>query len=118
MVSRLKIHNTIKGSRNRVSSVENAIAKVLLYASGSNRRASRSSRKNTGRNDARMINNENRSGFVTEAIDRMRISCLSVRLTGACIDKSAVQFSTITIVASAISPMAIARPASENRLIV
>ena len=31
---------------------------------------------------------------------------------------SAVQFSTMTIVASAISPMAIARPASENRLIV
>ena len=30
----------------------------------------------------------------------------------------AVQFSTITMVASAISPMAIASPASENRLIV
>ena len=31
---------------------------------------------------------------------------------------SAVQFSTITIVASAISPMAIDRPASANRLMV
>src|SRR5437762_1004593 len=100
MVSRLKIHSTIKGSRNTVSRVENAIANVLLYANGSNKRASRSSRKNTGRNDARIINSENRSGLVTEAIDRIRISCFSVRLTGARIDNSAVQFSTITIVAS------------------
>ena len=55
---------------------------------------------------------------MTEAMDRMRISRLSAGLTSPRIDNSAVQFSTITIVASAISPMAIARPASENKLIV
>ena len=101
-----------------MSSVEKAIANVLLYANGSNRRASRSSRKNTGKNDARMIKSENSSGLVTEAIDRIRISCFSMRLTAPRIDNSAVQFSTITIVASAISPMAMARPANENKLIV
>ena len=101
-----------------MSSVEKAIANVLLYARGSKRRASRSSKKKTGRNDARMINNENSSGLVTDAIERMRISCFSARLTAPRIDNSAVQFSTITIVASAISPMAMARPANENKLIV
>ena len=65
-----------------------------------------------------MISSENSSGLVTDAIDRTRISCRSSRLTAPRIDSSAVQFSTITIVASAISPIAIARPASENRLIV
>ena len=106
------------GKRKIVSNVENAIAKVLLYASGSKRRASRCSRKNTGRNDVRMISSENRRGLVTDAIDRTRISCRSTRPTEPRRESSAVQFSTMTIVASAISPMAIARPASENRLIV
>jgi hypothetical protein len=117
-VSRLKIQTTSGGSIAMVSTVEKAIANVLLYASGSNSRASRSSRKKTGRNDARMISSENSSGLVTDTIDRIRISWRSDRLTGPRIDSSAVQFSTITIVASAISPIAIARPASENRLIV
>ncbi len=47
-----------------------------------------------------------------------QISSFSSRLIDPRIDNSAVQFSTMTIVASAISPIAMARPASENRLIV
>src|SRR5206468_4682685 len=117
-VSGSKIHTTTMGSKNSVKNVENAIANVLLYAKGSNRRASRSSRKNTGRNDARMIRRENISGFATVAMDRMMICLFSAAMRFRRVDSSAAQFSTMTIVASAISPMAMHRPARENRLIV
>src|SRR5206468_3863277 len=59
---RRKIQTTRIGSRRRVSKVETAIAKVLVNANGSNKRASRCSRKNTGTNDARMIRSENNNG--------------------------------------------------------
>src|SRR5437867_11547535 len=42
----------------------------------------------------------------------------SARLRFLCLDSSAVQFSTMTIVASSIAPIAIHRPARENKLIV
>src|SRR5438094_9383694 len=75
IVSGLKIHSTRAGSKKIVNSVENAMAKVLLYASGSKSRASRCSKKKTGKNEARMIKSENRRGLVTDAIDRTSISC-------------------------------------------
>ena len=60
-----------------------------------------------------MISSENSSGLVTAAIDWMMISLLLGAADGAALrDSSAVQFSTMTIVASAISPMAMpGRPA-------
>ena len=73
-MSRSKIHTVTIGSRNSVNNVENAIANVLLYARGSNSRASRSSRKNTGKNDARMISSENVNGFARFVIEWMTIS--------------------------------------------
>ncbi len=101
-----------------MSSVENAIANVLLNASGSNIRASLSLKKNTGRNDARMISSENSSGRATPAIDCKMIRRFSFSFASGCAASSAVQFSTITIVASTISPIAMKSPASENRLMV
>ena len=108
----------IAGSRNSVSSVENAIANVLLNASGLKRRPSRAPRKKIGRNEVTMISIENSSGRVILAVARMIVSLRSAAVTSPRRASSAVQFSTITIVASAISPMAIERPASANRLIV
>ena len=101
-----------------MSSVENAIANVFVNASGSNSRASLSLRKNTGKNDARMISNEKSNGRATLAIDPSTIFRRSASVAFGCDASSAVQFSTITIVASTISPIAMNRPASENRLIV
>src|SRR3972149_9350243 len=106
------------GGAKSVSRVENAIAHVLLYASGLKSRPSRSPRKNIGRNDVRMISIENNKGRVILAVDRMIVARRSWALRPARFDNSVVQFSTITIVASAISPMAIASPAKENKLIV
>ena len=65
------------GSRNSVSSVENAIANVLLYASGLNSRPSRSPRKKIGRNDVTMISIENSSGFVIVAVASMIVASFS-----------------------------------------
>ncbi len=107
------------GSRNSVSSVENAIANVLLNASGLNSRPSRSPRKKIGRNDVTMISIEKSSGLVIVAVAWMIVRSFSARVEVAPLRAScAVQFSTMTMVASAISPMAMASPASENRLIV
>ena len=64
------------GSRNSVSSVENAIANVLLNASGLNSRPSRSPRKKIGRNDVTMISIEKSSGRVIVAValdDRLQL---------------------------------------------
>ena len=65
-----------------------------------------------------MISNENSSGRAIFAIAATMISSLSAWLVLPRFASSVVQFSTITIVASAISPTAIASPASDNRLIV
>ncbi len=56
-----------------VSTVENAIAKVLLNANGSNMRPSFSPRKKTGRKEAKMIRSEKKSGRATFAIERWMI---------------------------------------------
>ena len=108
----------IAGSRNSVSRVENAIANVLLNASGLKSRPSRAPRKKIGRNDVTMISIENSSGLVIVAVAWMIVSIRSAADTLPRRASSAVQFSTITIVASAISPMAMASPASANRLMV
>ena len=59
---RLKTQTMIAGSRNSVSSVENAIANVLLNASGLKSRPSRAPRKKIGRNEVTMISIEKSSG--------------------------------------------------------
>ena len=65
---RLKIQTMTTGSRTSVSSVENAIANVLLNASGLKSRPSRSPRKKIGRNDVTMMSIENSSGLVIVAV--------------------------------------------------
>ena len=65
-----------------------------------------------------MISNENNRGRAILAIAAMMISSLSAWLVLPRFASSVVQFSTITIVASAISPTAIASPARDSKLIV
>ena len=65
-----------------------------------------------------MMSIENSSGLVIVAVARMIVRILSRASRLACLASCAAQFSTITMVASAISPIAMASPASENRLIV
>ena len=71
------------GSRNSVNSVENAIANVLLKASGLNSRPSRSPRKKIGRNDVTMMSIENSSGRVIVAVAWMMVAIFSAGLDGA-----------------------------------
>ncbi len=114
----LKTQSMIGGNANSVSNVENPIANVFVNASGLNIRASLSPRKNTGRNDARMISSENSRGRATPEIELRMIRRRCSPVASGCEASSAVQFSTITMVASTISPIAMKRPASENKLIV
>ena len=65
-----------------------------------------------------MISIENSSGLVIVAVAWMMVAIFSAAVRPGRRASSVVQFSTMTMVASAISPMAIASPASENRLIV
>ena len=65
-----------------------------------------------------MISIENSSGLVIVAVARMMVAIFSAAVRPGRRASSVVQFSTMTMVASAISPMAMASPASENRLIV
>src|SRR4029453_17585120 len=115
---RLNTQAMIAGSRKSVSSVENAMANVLLNASGLNRRPSRAPRKKIGRNDVTMISIEKGSGLVIVAVGWRIVAIRSARGRGGLRWRTGVQFSTITIVASAISPIAIDRPASAKRLMV
>ena len=62
------------GSRNSVSSVENAIANVLLNASGLKSRPSRSPRKKIGRNDVTMMSIEKSKGRVIVAVAWMIVA--------------------------------------------
>ncbi len=73
----MNTHTITTGSRNSVSSVENAIANVLLKASGLNSRPSRSPRKKIGRNDVTMISIENSSGRVIVAVARTIVRIFS-----------------------------------------
>ena len=65
-----------------------------------------------------MISIENSNGRVIVAVARTMVSIRSAGVTVPRRASSAVQFSTITMVASAISPMAIDSPARANRLMV
>src|SRR5213082_320769 len=89
------------------SSAAAAIAKVLVSASGRNSRPSWSSNVNTGRNDSVMIRRDMKSaGPTSRAASKTRSQC---GRSGSC-SMCLWRFSSITIAASIMAPIAMAIP--------
>ena len=90
------------------SSAAPAMAKVLVKASGENRRPSWPSRLNTGRNDTVMISSEKKSAGPTSRQASI-IACVRDS-PGFMRSRCLCAFSIITIAASIIAPTAMAMP--------
>ena len=96
-----------------------AMVKVLVKASGLNKRPSCDSRVKTGRKLTAMISSAKKSGLPSCLQAVMMISCRSARLSpgGAC-SRCLWTFSTITTASSQSTPIEIAMPARDMMLAV
>src|SRR5213596_2120229 len=100
-------HPMSAGTSVTESSAAAAIAKVLVSASGRNSRPSWSSSVNTGRNESVMMSSDmNSAGPTSRAAANTRSQC---GRSGSC-SKCLWRFSSITIAASIMAPIAIASP--------